>query len=146
MPESRNLAICEIFNPELHGLSQFSSKNITTQFLVHTKILSNEFYNNNYKETFKGSLDTPFVSMHVNTNHLIKITGPDTARGRVYLLDGITKNSDGSDIEPGSSNFLWFALYDEEYVKIDGEWKIKNMNLEFFWPERHVSEGFSTDF
>ena len=39
---------------------------------------------NNYKETFKDTLDTPFVSMHVNTNHLIKITGPDTAKGRVY--------------------------------------------------------------
>ena len=51
MPESRNLAICEIFNPELHGLSQFSSKNITTQFLVHTKILPKEFYNNTYKQT-----------------------------------------------------------------------------------------------
>ena len=53
MPESRNLAICEIFNPELHGLSQFSSKNITTQFLVHTKILPKEFYNNTYNDTIK---------------------------------------------------------------------------------------------
>ena len=101
---------------------------------------------NNYKETFKDTLDTPLVSMHVNTNHLVKITGPDKAKGRVYLLDGITKNMDGSDIEDGKSNFLWLALYDEEYVKIDGVWKIKNMNLEFFWPERHISEGFSTDF
>ena len=101
---------------------------------------------NNYKETFKDTLDTPFVSMHVNTNHLVKITGPDKAKGRVYLLDGITKNMDGSDIEDGKSNFLWLALYDEEYVKIDGVWKIKNMNLKFFWPERHISEGFSTDF
>ena len=101
---------------------------------------------NNYKETFKDTLDTPFVSMHVNTNHLIKITGPDTAKGRVYLLDGITKNMDGSDIEPGSSNFLWLALYDEQYIKIDEEWKIKHMNLEFFWTERHVSDNFSTDF
>ena len=101
---------------------------------------------NNYKETFKDSLDTPFLSMHINTNHLIKITGSETAKGRVYLLDGLTKNMDGSDLEPGSSNFLWFALYDEEYVKIDDEWKIKNMNLEFFWPERHVSSDFSIDF
>jgi len=101
---------------------------------------------NNYKETFKDTLDTPFVSMHVNTNHLVKITGPDKAKGRVYLLDGITKNMDGSDIEDGKSNFLWLALYDEEYVKINGVWKIKKMNLEFFWPERHISEGFSTDF
>ena len=98
------------------------------------------------KETFKDTLDTPFVSMHVNTNHLIEITGPDTAKGRVYLLDVITKNMDGSDIEEGKSNFLWFALYDEQYVKVDGEWKVKRMDLHFFWPERHIAENFSTNF
>ena len=54
---------------------------------------------NNYKETFKDTLDTPFVSMHINTNHLVKITSPNEAKGRVYLLDGMTKNMDGSDIE-----------------------------------------------
>ena len=53
MPESCNLAICEIFNPEIHGLSELSSKNITTQFLVHTKILPKEFYNNTYNDTIK---------------------------------------------------------------------------------------------
>ncbi len=56
---------------------------------------------NNYKETFKDTINTPFISMHVNTNHLVEITGPDTAKGRVYLLDVITKNMDGSDIEEG---------------------------------------------
>ena len=100
----------------------------------------------NYKETFKDTINTPFVSMHVNTNHLVEITGPDTAKGRVYLLDVITKNMDGSDIEEGKSNFLWFALYDEEYVKINGEWKVKRMDLHFFWPERHISDDFSTKF
>ena len=92
------------------------------------------------------NINSPFVSMHINTNHLVKITSPNEAKGRVYLLDGMTKNMDGSNIEDGKSNFLWLALYDEKYVKIDGIWKIKNMNLEFFWPERHLSEGFSTDF
>ena len=53
MPESCNLAICEIFNPEIHGLTELSSKNITTQFLVHTKILPKEFYNNTYNDTIK---------------------------------------------------------------------------------------------
>ena len=53
MPEPCNLAICEIFNPEIHGLTELSSKNITTQFLVHTKILPKEFYNNTYNDTIK---------------------------------------------------------------------------------------------
>jgi|TARA_B100001250_G_scaffold150884_1_gene129348 hypothetical protein len=101
---------------------------------------------NNYKETFKDTLETPFVSMHVNTNHLVEITGPDTAKGRVYLIDLITKNMDGTDLEDGQSNILWLALYDEEYVKIDGEWKVKVMNLHFFWPERHVPKEFIAKF
>ena len=53
MPESRNLAVCEIFNPDIHGITELSSKNITTQFLVHTKILPKEFYNNSYKNIIK---------------------------------------------------------------------------------------------
>ena len=93
-----------------------------------------------YKETFEETLTTPFAGMHISTNHLVEISDPSTARGRAYLSDVITKNEDGSDIEEGKSNFLWFALYDERYVKLDGVWKIKVMDLHFFWPDRQVSE------
>ena len=47
------LAICEIFNPEIHGITDLSSKNISTQFLVHTTIKPYEFYDNSYKDTIK---------------------------------------------------------------------------------------------
>tara|TARA_B100001146_G_scaffold14478_1_gene11567 strand:+ start:1007 stop:1504 length:498 start_codon:yes stop_codon:yes gene_type:complete len=90
---------------------------------------------NNYKETFKETMDNPFASMHVNTNHLVEITGPTSAKGRVYLVDIVT------DVKPDENPFLWFALYDEEYEKIDNSWKIKRTSLEFFWPERHVQDN-----
>lgn len=83
MPESCNLAICEIFNPELHGLTQSSSKNITTQFLVHTKILPKEFYNNSYKDIIRVVkngyyyyrwAEGPVHPLIRNYEHLIKNT------------------------------------------------------------------------
>ena len=95
---------------------------------------------NGYKETFKDTMDTPFAGMHVNTNHLVEVVNPVSAKGKAYLCDVITKNEDGTEISDGESNFIWFALYNEEYVKVLGKWKIKVMDIHFFWPERLTSE------
>lgn len=78
---STTLAICELFNPEVHGISELSSKNITTQFLVHTSISPTEFYDNSYKETIevikKGYYyyrwnEGPMHPIIRNYEHLIK--------------------------------------------------------------------------
>lgn len=53
MSGQNKLAICEIFNPEIHGISELSSKNISTHFLVHTTVKPSEFYNNSYNDTIK---------------------------------------------------------------------------------------------
>ena len=90
---------------------------------------------NNYKETFKDTMNHYFASMHVTTNHLVEITGPNSAIGRNYLVDIAT------DVKPDENPFLWFALYDEEYKKIDDSWKIKRTSLQFFWPERHIQDN-----
>ncbi len=47
----------------------------------------------------------------------------------------------GADKKPDENPFLWFALYDEEYKKIDDSWKIKRTSLQFFWPERHIQDN-----
>ena len=36
--------------------------------------------------------------------------------------------------------------YARKYLQINGEWKVKRMDLHFFWPERHIAEDFSTKF
>ena len=91
-----------------------------------------------FNHEFKETLDQPFWSMHSNTNHQIKITGPNSAEGTVYLLDIATDRK--SDENP----FLWFALYDEAYVKIDGHWKVKRTSIHFLWPEKHIDPSFLT--
>tara|TARA_Y100001935_G_C17308364_1_gene513951 strand:+ start:2264 stop:2740 length:477 start_codon:yes stop_codon:yes gene_type:complete len=44
------LAICELFSPQLHGTTTNSSKGISGHLLVNTSIMLEEFYNNTYLE------------------------------------------------------------------------------------------------
>jgi hypothetical protein len=71
-----------------------------------------------------------FSTLHVNSNHMIELTGADTATGKCYLVDvDATKKPDEQPI-------AWFAYYDEDYRKVDGAWKIARSTIEFIWPER----------
>ena len=50
--ESKNkLAICTIFNPEMHGHNSANSSNIHSQYLIYSIIDIDDFYNDAYKET-----------------------------------------------------------------------------------------------
>ena len=42
------LAICELFSPQLHGITTNSSKDISGHLLVNTSITPEEFYDNTY--------------------------------------------------------------------------------------------------
>ena len=67
----------------------------------------------------------PFA-VHMILNPIIQVDG-DTARGTWYLLQACTY-TDGNQAVWGS------ARYDEEYVRVNGEWKFQNLNLtSFFW-------------
>jgi ketosteroid isomerase-like protein len=75
----------------------------------------------------------PFL--HAVTNHWIKITGPDVAEGRCYLIDLETASK--ADPNP----LLLLGLYSDEYRRVDGEWRISRSRLETVWPERKGGEG-----
>jgi hypothetical protein len=45
---ANNLAICELFNPILHGFDENSSPDINNHFLIYTTIEVDEFYNKDY--------------------------------------------------------------------------------------------------
>jgi hypothetical protein len=67
--------------------------------------------------------------MHAVTNPWIRITGPDTANGRWYLLD--------LNLLKGNENPLnLFGIYDDVYHKVDGQWLIYRTRIEFLWPRR----------
>ncbi|MDY7569589.1 nuclear transport factor 2 family protein [Pseudomonas sp. CCC4.1] len=70
----------------------------------------------------------PFL--HAIANHWIKLTGPDTAQGRCYLIDFETAS------KPDPNPLLLLGLYADMYRRIDGEWRITHTRLEVVWPER----------
>jgi len=75
----------------------------------------------------------PYRVLHSITNHLVELTGPDTASGRCYLID--------LNFEEGQKNPLFlFGAYDDLYKKIDGRWLIHRTRIDFFWPNRHIME------
>jgi hypothetical protein len=81
-----------------------------------------------------------FAALHANAHHWVEMTGPGQAVGRRYLLDMLTTRA------PGENPLLWLGLYDEAYLKEDGVWRIARCSLQFLWPERHLSPGFSLEF
>lgn len=92
----------------------------------------------NYAEQFK-LVGEAFDSLHYVTNPRIRLTGPNTANGRWYLMDFLTRQKEGSGIESqgGHENpLLWLAIYEDDYVKVNGKWKISHCKLHFLWPKR----------
>ncbi len=90
----------------------------------------------NYKAVFSdadvnGAL--PYGGFHSTTNQWVELTGPETAVSRTYLLDIVHEPN------PRVNPFIWFGLYDEDFVKRGGVWQIKRCTLQFLWPERQVT-------
>jgi len=79
-----------------------------------------------------------FSNLHVVANHSVELKGPENAVGRVYLLDFVA----GKMARPGGNPLYWLGVYDEEYRKVSGAWKIARQSLNFVWPERLLNEGF----
>ena len=71
--------------------------------------------------------------MHVIANHWIKLTGPDTAEGRCYLVDFETAP------KPYSNQLSLLGVYADEYALLQGRWRITRTRLEMVWPRRSDS-------
>lgn len=68
----------------------------------------------------------PFL--HPITNHIVTLTGPDSATGTCYLVDFETASK--QDPNP----LLLLGVYRDHYQRIDGEWRITESLLEVVWP------------
>ena len=91
-----------------------------------------------YEKVMRPILDKGgFQSLHANTNHWVEVIGPDSASGRVYLLDF-------SLGEPEANPLVWLGVYDEDYRLVLDRWKIARSSLQFLWPERHVTGHFKS--
>lgn len=78
----------------------------------------------------------PFL--HAVANHWIRVTGPDTAEGRCYLLDFETAS------KPDPNPLLLLGLYADEYKRIGGEWRISHSRLEVVWPQQDAGKRIGT--
>jgi hypothetical protein len=76
-------------------------------------------------------LDQPeYYGFHMTTNYWIELTGDDTATGRSYLQDI------SMALKPNVHPVVEYGIYEEDWVKIDGDWKIKHHRCFFLWPIR----------
>lgn len=73
---------------------------------------------NDFMEKFHTGLTT----MHMNGNYVLEDTGLNRARGRTYFK-AVLKKPDGSLFMRADG---W---YNDEFEKIDGEWKITARNV-----------------
>lgn len=71
------------------------------------------------RDMVAGSLDTlkprPFIH-----NHVIQLLGPNRATGTCYVEVRMTRDG---------KKWLLTGWYDDEYVKVEGEWKFKSRRM-----------------
>jgi uncharacterized protein (TIGR02246 family) len=80
--------------------------------------------------TFLRDVQQPMpFALHYVMNPIIEVRG-DTATGRWYLLEPCTMDTAG-----GQPQAIWGAArYEEEYVKVKGEWKFAKVHfIPVFW-------------
>jgi hypothetical protein len=88
------------------------------------------------RENFQHYADgegPPWSVMHATTNPVVRLTGPDTAEGRCYLIDM-------SAAEGIENPVILLGIYDDLYRKIDGRWLIERTRIDFLWPNRYILE------
>jgi hypothetical protein len=139
------LNIHEIKNLRILYSAHFDAQEIDKLMGLLTEDVVCEFgpeYGGNWEghETIRANFlgymeqdDLPWRVMHAITNHMVELTGPDTAKGRCYLLD--------LNLEQGNKDPLYlFGVYDDLYKKIDGQWLIHRTRIDFLWPDRHIMD------
>lgn len=144
----RLLAVEEIKNLRLAYSAYFDSQDIEKLGLIFTEDAVCEFdeqYGGDWvgRETIRANyaavaeqVGAPYNAIHAVTNPWIELTGEDTARGRWYLLDILTRQGALTSQGGHANPLLYVGLYEDEYRKVDGVWLISRVRLSFLWPER----------
>lgn len=145
------LAIEEIKNLRLAYSAYFDSQDIEKLGSIFAEDAVCEFseeYGGDWvgRETIKANyaavaqqVGAPYNAIHAVTNPWIELTGPDTATGRWYLIEYLTRQGSLTS-QGGHANPLFYVgVYQDEYRKVEGRWLISRVRLEFLWPERTIS-------
>ncbi|MEE2665576.1 MAG: nuclear transport factor 2 family protein [Myxococcota bacterium] len=73
---------------------------------------------------------TDVASMHQVHCPEIELTSPTTAKATWYLHDYVVNPGEDNGAMPGRSILQGAGFYSDEYVKIDGRWKIQHTGYE----------------
>ena len=96
-------------------------------------------------EFLSGSLgSTKIASLHHAHTPEIEITSDTTARGTWYLEDFVINESEGTEHMPGGTVLHGTGIYSDEYVKIDGAWKISLTGYERIFEDLQPRDPRST--
>lgn len=78
----------------------------------------------------RNALDNAMITCHHAHHPEIELIGPHDARGIWHLEDRVINPGPDMAEFPGHSTLIGAAFYADEYVKIDGEWKISRTGYE----------------
>lgn len=120
---------------DLDALVGLFTDDAVCEFSSGKPIVGRDAIRAHYTRSFeKWGTGGPFSTMHAVTNHWIELTGADRAEGRCYLIDFAIS-------DPKVNPLVFLGIYDDEYRKVDGVWKIRQRRLEFAWPPRSTTAG-----
>lgn len=123
---------------DIDGLADLFAEEAICEFGPYGTWHGREQIRSNYKDVFKNNV--PYGGIHVTTNQWVELTSDTTAESRTYLIDVV------HEPDPRTNPVIWYGLYDESFVKTDGQWFISRCSLQFLWPKRMVTEGWPGPF
>jgi hypothetical protein len=68
----------------------------------------------------------PFSTIHAMANQVVTLAGDGTAHSRCFLLDFVLGAGDENPLR-------LLGIYDEDFRKEDGRWRISRSRIDFLW-------------
>jgi len=125
---------------EIEGLADLLTEDAVCEFGPHGTWRGRDEIRANWHNWFSNAAATgkglPYGGFHMTTNLWIELVGPDSAISRSYL------QSVYHEPNPRVSPIGLFGMYDEDYRKTGGAWKISHCRFQIFWPKRDTRDGF----
>ena len=121
---------------ELDKLANLFTEDAICEFKMHGTWVGRSQIRANYQDVHT-QLDKlkngSYPYLHAITNQWVELTGENSAEGRCYLIDMVTVAE--------HTPLLLIGIYDDEYKKLEGAWKIHRTRIDFLWPDRQVTGG-----
>jgi len=125
---------------DIDGLANLFTEDAICHFGPYGEWVGRDVIRQNYVAAMAEVVSAPLGSLHHICNHWVELKDEVSAVGRSYLIDVVTERA--ANVNP----VLCYALYDEEYRKVNDMWKISFSCIQFLWPERNTNEAVLAGF